>query len=122
MIKGVKFASVPVRDQDRALKFYTERLGFRIVTDQPFSDDQRWIELGIDGAETRLVLFTPDGHENRIGSQSNITFMADDVEATYAELKERGVEFAAPPQKLDWGTFASFSDPDGNSFVLSSAR
>lgn len=122
MIKGIKFASVPVRDQDRALKFYTERLGFRIVTDQPFSDDQRWIELGIDGAETRLVLFTPDGHENRIGSQSNITFMADDVEATYAELKERGVEFAAPPQKLDWGTFASFSDPDGNSFVLSSAR
>lgn len=122
MIKGVKFASVPVRDQDRALKFYTEGLGFRIVTDQPFSDDQRWIELGIDGAETRLVLFTPDGHENRIGSQSNVTFMAEDVDATYGELKERGVEFAGPPQKLDWGTFASFSDLDGNTFVLSSAR
>lgn len=122
MIKGMKFASVPVRDQDRALKFYTLRLGFRIVTDQPFSGDQRWIELGIDGAETRLVLFTPDGHEDRIGAASNITFMAEDVEATYEELKERGVEFAGPPQELDWGTFATFSDPDGNTFVLSSSR
>src|SRR5262249_35173695 len=45
MIRGVKFVSIPVTDQDRALKFYTETLGFRLVTDQPFSPEQRWIEL-----------------------------------------------------------------------------
>lgn len=120
MIKGIKFASVPVRDQDRALGFYTGSLGFRVVTDQPFDDGQRWIELGIPGAETRLVLFTPDGHEDRIGTQSNVTFMADDVEQTYEELTARGVEFEGPPESMPWGTYAIFADPDGNRFVLSS--
>jgi len=43
MIRGIKFASIPVTDQDRALAFYTEKLGFRVATDQPFSDEQRWI-------------------------------------------------------------------------------
>ena len=60
MIKGVKFASIPVADQDRALEFYTTKLGFRIMTDAPFSDDQRWIELGIAGTDTKIVLFTPE--------------------------------------------------------------
>jgi len=62
MIRGIKFACVPTRDQDRALKFYTEKLGFRVMTDQPFGA-QRWIELGIPGAESQIVLFTPDGFE-----------------------------------------------------------
>ncbi len=44
MIRGVKFVSVPVTNQERALKFYTEVLGFRLLTDQPFNDQQRWIE------------------------------------------------------------------------------
>ncbi|MGA9793565.1 MAG: VOC family protein, partial [Terriglobales bacterium] len=56
MIRGIKFACVPTRDQDRALKFYTEKLGFRVMTDQPFGA-QRWIELGIPGAESQIVLF-----------------------------------------------------------------
>ena len=43
MIKRIKFLGIPVRDQDRALKFYTEKLGFRILTDQQFSETQRWI-------------------------------------------------------------------------------
>jgi catechol 2,3-dioxygenase-like lactoylglutathione lyase family enzyme len=46
MIRGVKFATIPVTDQERALAFYTEKLGFRLITDQPFNETQRWIELG----------------------------------------------------------------------------
>ena len=57
MIRGVKFVSIPVVYQDRALSFYTEVLGFRLLTDQPFSETQRWLELGIPGADTRIVLF-----------------------------------------------------------------
>jgi catechol 2,3-dioxygenase-like lactoylglutathione lyase family enzyme len=45
MIKQIKFVSIPVEDQDRALDFYTEKLGFTIITDQPFDEKQRWIEL-----------------------------------------------------------------------------
>ncbi len=119
MIKGVKFGSIPVRDQDRALKFYTEKLGFTVQTDQPFVE-QRWIELGIPGAQTGIVLFTPDEHKTHIGTFSHLSFNCDNVERTYQELVQRGVEFAGPPEKMPWGTFVKFKDPDGNQFVLSS--
>jgi len=54
MIKQIKFVSIPVRDQNRALDFYTDKLGFTIITDQPFDEKQRWIELRIPKAETRV--------------------------------------------------------------------
>ena len=119
MIKAVKFVSIPVRDQDEALSFYTDKLGFQIITDQQFNEKQRWIEMRIPGSETKVVLFTPPGHEDRVGSFSNVTFMTDDIDQTYNELKTRGVSFSAPPTKQPWGHFAKFVDPDGNEFVLS---
>jgi catechol 2,3-dioxygenase-like lactoylglutathione lyase family enzyme len=66
MITRVKFIGIPVRNQDAQLKFYTEKLGFQILTDQPLGK-QRWIELKIPRAETAIVLFTPEGHEDRVG-------------------------------------------------------
>jgi len=120
MIRGVKFVSVPVADQDRALAFYVEKLGFRLETDQPMGPTQRWIELAVPGADTRVVLFTPDGHQDRVGTSSNATFWTDDVEATCEQLKAKGVEFQAPPTKQPWGTYAIFKDSEGNQFVLSS--
>jgi predicted enzyme related to lactoylglutathione lyase len=119
MIKRIKFLGIPVHDQDRALRFYTEKLGFRVLTDQQFSDTQRWIELSIPGAETGLVLFTPEGHESRIGSFVNTSWEVDNVEKTYQELQAKGVEFGGPPQKQPWGTFAMMKDSEGNQIVLS---
>jgi len=120
MISQLKFVGIPTRDQDRALAFYTGKLGFKVATDQPFNEKQRWIELRIARAETRVVLFTPEGHDDRIGTFFNGAFECDDVEATYHELAARGVAFDGPPQKQPWGVFAKFKDPDGNQFVLSS--
>ena len=120
MIKAIKFVSVAVANQDRSLEFFTSKLGFAVLTDQPFDDKQRWIELRIPGADTRLVLFTPDGHENRVGGFTNIAFVSDNVERTHQELSARGVEFVGPPRKADWGTSAVFKDVDGNMFLLSS--
>lgn len=119
MITHVKFVSIPSTDQDRALAFYTGKLGFKVVTDQPFSDTQRWIELRVGTSDTHVVLFTMDGGP-KPGSTFNGAIACDDVEKTYDELKRRGVEFTAAPQKQPWGTFATFKDPDGNEFVLSS--
>lgn len=119
VIKGVKFVTIAVRDQDRALEFYTKKLGMRVITDSPFDGAQRWIELGIPRAETKIVLFAMRGRQDTIGDFQNITFMADDVEKTAAALKARGVEFTQDPQKADWGTSAIFKDQDGNLFVLS---
>ena len=120
MIKGIKFASVPVADQDRALEFYTKKLGCRIITDQPFNDAQRWIELSIAGADTSIVLFTADEHKDRIGTAAQFAFWADDVKKTFEELKAKGVEFVTEPQSADWGSFAMFKDSEGNQFVLGS--
>ncbi|MFT3883529.1 MAG: VOC family protein [Gemmatales bacterium] len=121
MIKAIKFASIPVTDQDKALAFYTEKLGFRVFTDAPFDDKQRWIELGIPRAETKLVLFTTDAFKPLIGSFMNISFTCDDLESTAKQLKAKGVEFVKEPSKADWGSFAIFKDVDGNQFVLSSS-
>ena len=120
MITHLKFAGIPCRDQDAALKFWTEKIGFKVLTDQPLGA-QRWIELGLPGGSSRIVLFTPEGHEDRVGTFFNGSFACDDVDATYRQLTERGVQFEAPPAKQPWGTFAIFKDLEGNSFVMGSA-
>ena len=120
MIKQIKFVSIPVADQNRALDFYTEKLGFTIITDQPFDEKQRWIELRVPKAETRVVLFTAEGEEKRIGTFMNVSYACDDIDKTYQELKARGVEFNGPPKKEPWGAYAIFKDSEGNSFVVGS--
>jgi catechol 2,3-dioxygenase-like lactoylglutathione lyase family enzyme len=120
MIRGIKIVGIPVSNQDVALKFYTEKLGFKVVTDQPFTPTQRWIELSIPGSgEGNIALFTPAGQEDRIGSFHSLTFWCDDVVATANVLKSRGVDITDPRKEV-WGTFAKFKDPDGNEFVFSS--
>ena len=108
MINNVKFVSIPTRDQDRALKVWTEQVGFTLMTDQPFSEQQRWIELKVAGSDTRFVLFTPDGQEDRIGSFFNGALACDDVEATHAS-SERGVAFDLITAEAALGTFAKLS-------------
>jgi catechol 2,3-dioxygenase-like lactoylglutathione lyase family enzyme len=108
MIRGIKFASVPTRDQEKALKFFTEKLGFHILTDQPFGN-QRWIELGIATSDTNLVLFTSPGHEALIGQFQAVVFWSDDVHSTYKELAAKGVQFLQPPKTEHWGTSAALA-------------
>lgn len=119
MIRQVKFVSIPVKDQERALAFWTGPMGFKVETDQPMGD-QRWIELRIPGAETRVVLFNPKGQDDRVGSFWNGAFACDDVVATHAELVAKGVRFKSEPKQQPWGTFAMFVDSEENEFVLSS--
>src|SRR5258708_1201906 len=96
MITHLKFARVPTRDQAAALKFWTEKIGFTLTTDQPMGD-QRWIELATPKGETGLVLFTPPGHEDRIGSFFNGSLACHDVGAPSPPLSARGVEFTEAP-------------------------
>jgi catechol 2,3-dioxygenase-like lactoylglutathione lyase family enzyme len=121
VITHVKFVGIPVSDQERALAFYTGKLGFEVATDQPMGPGQRWIELRVAHSATRLVLFTPPGHEDRIGTFFNGSLACDNVEATVRQLQQQGVEIVEGPSRQAWGTFAKFKDPDGNVFVLSSS-
>lgn len=120
MITHLKFMSIPVQDQDRALKFYTEKLGFKVATNQEMGPGRRWIELRIGKAESRIVLFTMEGEEARVGTRMNCSLACDDVEATWRQLSERGVEFETAPQKQPWGTYAIMKDSEGNRFVIGS--
>jgi predicted enzyme related to lactoylglutathione lyase len=122
MIRRIKFASMPVRDQDRALDFYVNQLGFVVQTDQPMGPGKRWIEIRPPKGDTGLALFTPDGHEDRIGTFAGVSFECDDVQKTYDELKAKGVEFVKPPQEQPWGRFAILKDSEGNQIVMSSPR
>jgi hypothetical protein len=67
-----------------------QQLCFKVATDQPFDDHQRWIERTIPGAHSHLVLFTPPGNEDRIGGFSNVTFYSNDIQGTYEELSATG--------------------------------
>ena len=106
------FVSVAVGDQDRALAFWTEKLGLRVATDQLVGPGKHWIKLRIPGAEAGLALFTPDGQEDRVGKFFNGSFTCDDVEQTYRKMSEKGVVFEGPPEKQLRGTFAKFRGPN----------
>lgn len=120
MIKQVEFLGIHVANQDRALKFYTEKLGFKLERDQPMGGSQRWISLKLPGAETGVVLYTPEGQEDRIGTFVNTSFKVDDVHKTYEELKAKGVQFADTPKKESWGSYVTMKDSEGNQIVLRS--
>ena len=119
MIKSIKFVGIPVRDQDRSVAFYTQKLGFTVFSDQPFDNKQRWVELKLPGAETGISLFTPDEHGNRIGTFVNTAFGCDNIDRTYSELKEKGVNCVSPPEKEHWGSYFLIKDPDENTICIS---
>lgn len=116
---NITMVSIPVKDQDKALKFYTEKLGFKLETDAAFGD-QRWIELSIPGTKMHISLFTVPGQEDRVGTFSNIVYSCKDIQKVYETLKSRGVEFTEPPKKQSWGgVTALFKDADNNTFCIS---
>ena len=122
MIRKLKFTSIPVRDQDRALNFYVNILGFTLQTDQPMGPGMRWIEVRPPKGDAGLALFTPPGFEDRIGTFTGISLECDDVQKTYDELVAKGVDFAKPPKVESWGVSAIMKDSEGNQIVLSSGH
>jgi|HubBroStandDraft_6_1064221.scaffolds.fasta_scaffold163950_2 lactoylglutathione lyase len=119
MIRQVGTVCVYVKDQQKALEFYRDVLGFEVRNDQPMGPNARWIEVAPKGSETRVVPFTPPGQEDRIGTFSGVVFSCDDIEATYTELTAKGVEFKQKPEKQPWGgILAQFYDVDRNTHVL----
>jgi serine phosphatase RsbU (regulator of sigma subunit)/predicted enzyme related to lactoylglutathione lyase len=111
-----------VRDQDRSLRFYVDRLGFGLVADYPVPGGARWVAVAPPDGTTILALVTPKPDEEEyghIGQARQIVFLTEDVGAKYHEWRERGVAFRHPPKEPAWGgMFTSFEDPDGNSFAL----
>jgi lactoylglutathione lyase len=122
-ITHARTVSICVRDQQRALEFFRDKLGFEVRRDEPMESGARWIELAPRGAETAIVPYVPPGSETRIGTFSNVVFGCADLEATRRELAARGVKFLERPgdQSSEDG-LTRFADVDGNTFVLVEER
>jgi catechol 2,3-dioxygenase-like lactoylglutathione lyase family enzyme len=109
---------IPVSDQDKALAFYTDTLGFELRADIPFGEGDRWIEVGPPGGESAVALVTPM-ESNQPGGHTNVSFTTDDIDASYASLSERGVDCKDIMRMGDpVPPMFEFSDQDGNVFML----
>ena len=129
MLKQLTTVQVWVHDQDEALAFYTEKLGFELREDVtvPELGNFRWLTVGVPGQEVAIVLMAVPGppvfdEETRDqikalvakGAATGLFFSTDDIEATYGELTRRGVEFQQEPTQQPYGIDAGFRDPSGN--------
>jgi len=110
---------VPVSDQDRALEFYLEKLGFEKRTDTPYGEGERWVEVAPPGAATTIALVPPrEGGPTRI--ESMVGFTTEDIDADHADLGARGVDVDEAVMRLGDPVPPMFfsRDPDGNSFLI----
>ena len=131
-------AQLWVQDQDEALAFYTEKLGWEVRADVtlPEMGDFRWLTVGpADQEDFAVVLMAipgPPVFEEETAEQlrsvvakgvaAPIFLTTDDCQASYEELKARGVEFVDTPEERPYGIDAGFHDPSGNSFRLTQVQ
>ncbi|MQA77770.1 MAG: glyoxalase [Streptosporangiales bacterium] len=113
-INGVRTVGIPVRDQDRALEFYVETLGFEKLVDAPVEQlGGRWIEVSPPQAAVTIAL-TPAHDKVPAGVDTGIRFTTDDAAALHTQLSGRGVDV---DELLRWEGIPpmfDFRDPDGN--------
>jgi catechol 2,3-dioxygenase-like lactoylglutathione lyase family enzyme len=131
-------AQLWVHDQDEALAFYTEKLGFEVRSDAtlPELGDFRWLSVGPPGQPDIAVVLmaipgppvldTETAEQVRSlmakGFAGTIFLTTDDCQAAYEELKGRGVEFTEQPEERPYGIDSGFRDPSGNSIRLTEVR
>jgi uncharacterized glyoxalase superfamily protein PhnB len=131
-------AQLWVHDQDEALAFYTNKLGFEVRADVtlPELGDFRWLTVGPAGQpDFAIVLMAIPGppvmdaetaEQVRTlmakGFAGTVFLTTDDCRASYEDLKARGVEFSEPPEERPYGIDSGFRDPSGNSLRLTEVR
>jgi catechol 2,3-dioxygenase-like lactoylglutathione lyase family enzyme len=123
-ITHISIVTVHVADQDEAIRFYTEALGFELRSDAPMpGTTERWVTVAPAGSKTELVLASgyADGSGAPRGADTGMVLETDDMEATYRALSSRGVQFTEAPSRQFFGHWARFVDQDGNGFGLHQA-
>lgn len=107
---------VPVTDVDRAKTFYVDQVGFHADHDQQVNDALRFVQLTPPGSACSIA-FGTGITDMPPGSQRGLQVVVDDAEAARQELVSRGVQ-ASDVDVQPWGSFVTFSDPDGNTWSL----
>ncbi len=118
MFTKIRVISIPVINQQVALEFYRDVLGAKVEADVPFDQNgtQRWISMQLPGVDTRITLVTwfP---QMPPGSLQGVVLATADISAAHSELKQRGLAIS-DIKNQPYGREATFSDPDGNGWVL----
>jgi lactoylglutathione lyase len=124
MIETLDTVCIFVKDQDRAKGFYTGVLGFKLVRDDPLypGAPNRWLAVVPPGGGTQVILYLMDDnwqhYRQTIGQSQAMTFKVSAIDALYAELSAKGVNFVEKPRREPWGTFATLEDSEGNRLLL----
>lgn len=117
-ITHARLVTLPVTDQDAAKDFYVGTLGFEVLADKRMGP-VRWLQVAPEGAQTSFTLATAEQGFTP-GSAKGIMLETSDLDADCARLAQAGAAIDGPVD-LPWGRQATFTDPDGNAFVLSAS-
>jgi catechol 2,3-dioxygenase-like lactoylglutathione lyase family enzyme len=125
----INLTSVFVDDQERALRFYTEKLGFELAVDQPVGNGDRWLTVSAPGQSDVQLLLEPASHPAVAPYRDAVagdgiplaSFAVDDVDAEYTRLEGAGVTFTQPPTEMGPVRTAVLDDTCGNLVQLVSA-
>ena len=118
MVQRIATVAVYVEDQDRALEFWRDRVGFEVRRQESMGNLGIWLEVAPKGADSRLVLYPRAAMPNWHDLKPSVVFECDDIHAASESLRDRRVEFVGEPRKMAWGTYATFRDVDGNEVLL----
>ena len=136
MIRRMSHATIFVNNQNEALEFYRDKLGFKVHTDAMVGDDFRWLTMCTDDEPNfEIILMEPKAgmlmdedtcKQLRALMSKGVlgagAFHTDDCRGTYAELKEKGVEFLSEPTERPYGIETVFRDNSGNWFSLTEPK
>jgi catechol 2,3-dioxygenase-like lactoylglutathione lyase family enzyme len=122
-IKELGRVMIPVADQDAAISWYQDKLGFSVLADVPFGEGDRWVEVQPPGGGAAIALTQPRG-EFQPGVMTNIALESTDVRADHEELKAAGVDVDDQTMGGDGNVplMFFFRDGDSNTLLLVQAQ
>jgi len=111
---------IAVSDQDRAIEFYVEKLGFQKRTDVPFGNRYRWVEVALGDEVTTIALAPPPEGKPTGNVETGISLQTDDIDAYHAQLKAQGVDVDAEVSRMGDPVPPMFwlRDPEGNTLMV----
>jgi lactoylglutathione lyase len=110
--------AVYVDNQEDAVRFWTEQVGFEVTAERNMGPQARWIEVAPPGAASALVLYPKAIMPDWSSRRTSVVFIVEDIEGTCRQLAANGVAFDKELADMPWGRFASFLDTEGNEFGL----